>query len=921
MASTPEDPSQTPEPRITFFPWQPAADVQALVDRFGLPPLRHGAELAAAGEVTFTEMDTKAYVANVSGHTVRYGTDPVLDSTSCTCASHLPDRCRHVAAVALLVLGRGRVPPEAAAGFSGFVRGYSRKFFAYEGTARQMDPAEDPDGAASAGAGGRLSDDECAELAATALTELRAYGGGESALAERSALTDWANDVRRIARRMRGGGRTDAAVRLLRDAIPLERQALRRVADAEAGDDKGTPEADPESARKRRLRRLRNGLRRPLIDALVLCEPAQTEEMLRWVEELLDTERDYEETIDFSHLWALLDDDQLAGMDAWFARRGDGRVTDWTRRLAIAEYFGDEARIRDLLAHAPEGTHVTVMRHHLEQPPTPESLATLAGYLDQGLVGAAGDLGDLVYGPAVADWLAASPRPEAAALLQRMAVELFDADRAWDSSCLLVQAFGRNEVTRMRALGMAGVPGERRDDLMPPAQLLTATIIDAVFLPPDPDLELVDVPTAELFDSDQAHSAAINMKGRLPATAANLAMASAFHPKPYPFLPWGFLPPDVSPNVITVYFARQDQGKPWLFWNFVVDLAHRYPPLGTEADVLDREGLAEGGWWPETCDGGDIDLSAALSELPGGDGRPAGTGRPAAANRPAVRRAPRPEVPDPAPADLHPQLITGHVATLDDVRSLGYTAGAAFFGSDGRLDGFLTDAITDVTNGAAWLDAARRFPDTGLWPLRVGPEQAGTMPSVGVHHHADAAYAIAPDPLWSFFMPGRHDPTDAGLTIDTVWERVADAVGRRVHADLARAGTKPDDVLSGLGAPDGGMPGGRLLLVACHRPSDVPWILDFAVPDAGVTPGLVTGLLRSWEERFAVVPERLTATTMELQCAAPPEVDVDKQKLAEEVCFVVESGRVRGHVFHDGGDPGAGVDAIGDARHWFLGWG
>jgi len=109
---------------------------------------------------------------------------------------------------------------------------------------------------------------------------------------------------------------------------------------------------------------------------------------------------------------------------------------------------------------------------------------------------------------------------------------------------------------------------------------------------------------------------------------------------------------------------------------------------------------------------------------------------------------------------------------------------------------------------------------------------------------------------------------------------VAEFVSWVPHLELASPSALPDDVLGSLGpAPYSE----QLVLVPCHRPADAPLALDFGIPNGGITPGIMTGVLRSWEQRFGLVPVELALEWTGFQVVAPPKDQATIERLAEEV--------------------------------------
>lgn len=107
-----------------------------------------------------------------------------------------------------------------------------------------------------------------------------------------------------------------------------------------------------------------------------------------------------------------------------------------------------------------------------------------------------------------------------------------------------------------------------------------------------------------------------------------------------------------------------------------------------------------------------------------------------------------------------------------------------------------------------------------------------------------------------------------------------------------------------------------LLLVACHRPSQVQSILDFGVPNDCATPGLFAGILPSWELRSGVVPVCLDVGSTAFQCLFPPVDRLNAERLAEEVGMIAPDSLAQGGISSEHGDD----QTLFGARCWDIWW-
>jgi Domain of unknown function (DUF4253) len=72
-----------------------------------------------------------------------------------------------------------------------------------------------------------------------------------------------------------------------------------------------------------------------------------------------------------------------------------------------------------------------------------------------------------------------------------------------------------------------------------------------------------------------------------------------------------------------------------------------------------------------------------------------------------------------------------------------------------------------------------------------------------------------------------------------------------------------------------------LLLVSCNRPADVGAVLDSV--HSSIPHPVLTGLLRSWEERFGMIPVQIDAASVTLHISAPPTTLEQAEALVAEI--------------------------------------
>ncbi|MDR0592544.1 MAG: DUF4253 domain-containing protein [Bifidobacteriaceae bacterium] len=134
---------------------------------------------------------------------------------------------------------------------------------------------------------------------------------------------------------------------------------------------------------------------------------------------------------------------------------------------------------------------------------------------------------------------------------------------------------------------------------------------------------------------------------------------------------------------------------------------------------------------------------------------------------------------------------------------------------------------------------------------------------------------------------------------------------------LATGPPMPADILSRLAVP--AQPE-RLSLLACRRPADAVFILDFGVANDDAPPGLFAGVLRSWEARFGAVPVMLTVAWTAFQVLSPPVDAMDVDRLAGEVITFAEDSAAQGGFYVRHPDHRAGVRELVQSREWLIWW-
>lgn len=348
------------------FTWQPVADYREPAEAIDLDVLFESMQLADS--VRFHRGYFDEYSATVRGAKVTYEGVGSSSSASCSrCCSCGADYCRHIGAVALLVLGRGRVPPEAEAALVGPVfdvnevigsmtpesmrevlRALTRTRAAVTPMLRMRVSlnATFSDGAWLA------ADPNSAprHKLETQLASLKAMAGNidylDAAVAEFCGLAD----------RFIAAGFGDRISPLLFDAVRVAREAVRELA--------ARPPQPPSADHIAMMREIdspgleldltpqpvdgeRLGSFVPqLVARLVEARPTQDDRLLSSVIGILSEDDPGEATIQNDQLQALLSPPQMVRLLDWLMGSEDQSLAALRRQMTLAGYIGDVDRMR-----------------------------------------------------------------------------------------------------------------------------------------------------------------------------------------------------------------------------------------------------------------------------------------------------------------------------------------------------------------------------------------------------------------------------------------------------------------------------------------------------------------------------------------------------------------------------------------------
>lgn len=275
------------------------------------------------------------------------------------------------------------------------------------------------------------------------------------------------------------------------------------------------------------------------------------------------------------------------------------------------------------------------------------------------------------------------------------------------------------------------------------------------------------------------------------------------------------------------------------------------------------------------------------------------------------------------PDGLSPPLWADTRPTEETLANLSLPEGTVVHGNDSQLLGW-ESGHTDSDLAALWLTCAQQFPSTGLWPIcdapGLGPTRRWNLLMDDGRPHWLDPYALPSDVYDAVNVADRQDYfQDPEDDPDFHQEVMKDYGIKDTSMTLAQATPMPADPLSALMTPSDSFAPTRLTLVACRRPSDAVLVLDFGVANDSATPGIFAGVLRSWEERFGVVPVMLHPAWTSFQVLAPPTQEAEIERLAAEaVSFAGDSAAQGGLHIYYGED--VSPQEFARSREWLIWW-
>lgn len=224
---------------------------------------------------------------------------------------------------------------------------------------------------------------------------------------------------------------------------------------------------------------------------------------------------------------------------------------------------------------------------------------------------------------------------------------------------------------------------------------------------------------------------------------------------------------------------------------------------------------------------------------------------------------------------------------------------------------------------ALWQRLVSAYPQTGLWPIAIASAKAWDYQSPfgaeGWPRHWANPFQIPTDAFNSLDMDDRGGTDPEYYSRSDFIETVSCDLPWAPTLTLAPGTQLPTQPFAQLTAfrrePE------RIALVPCSRPSDAVMRLGFGIPNSDVTPGILTGVLRSWESRFGVVPALLDVGWTEFHVITPPTSITASRQLAEEIIALADDSWMQGGFNTvEGKVPMSAPDTMTRSHHWAIWW-
>ena len=230
-------------------------------------------------------------------------------------------------------------------------------------------------------------------------------------------------------------------------------------------------------------------------------------------------------------------------------------------------------------------------------------------------------------------------------------------------------------------------------------------------------------------------------------------------------------------------------------------------------------------------------------------------------------RAARPGVP-PAPGPLQLSSVSLGPGRPVRVQEPGADAPAVLWVTDHAVPAPVS----------AWWRLVEQFPDTGLWPVLLqGLYDGSGRPWNGEFDPSTESDVDALDPH-DVLADGWHGSL---VPINNPWAAGTGPLAPfgPLFPGLAPCGPAVDD--AGIALPAGVE--ARIGLVSCRRPADAIALVGWLGAINVRTPGEVSAVLRTWEDRFGAYLVGLGFATITLLVTRPPVDDDEAVHVAAEI--------------------------------------
>lgn len=484
---------------------QPLNSFEDLVEVFGTERVRRC--LSMALDVVLTGRGIGTYLAEVDGESVEYDAMMLPGVTSCTCDNFTVRHfCDHVAAVAVIVFGRGSMPDEAE----------------LDSELDSLSPAE------------IINSLPVEDLREILLSQLEATIPLDIALRLREqteqslAVPYGSDDTERFAPVRSAAdifdqfaGDSDA----LNAAVENFINVVTPFQQAGYGPRLVQPVMEAASKIQKLIQKIGPSERLystwdSVVDMVKACSVPADERLVGWVEETLGNEKSGQEFLTLDKIFSLLSDNQLRELIDWLCEQKDGRIETWERTISISEKLSLDGVYSYQMLHVPRAAWNLAADRVLHKSPTTERVMYIRNFFEQGLF-AFGRSSEATYAAKPAfKWLMESNLPEANTLYNDMVLALFDPRHPWESLEAAAAVGPMTAADEEKYLAQA-------EEILGAEQFRLFQVILKTFgLEAKRDSVLISRGDAAMLDYDQSWLAFEKLRYTFPLTAINLGLGS-----------------------------------------------------------------------------------------------------------------------------------------------------------------------------------------------------------------------------------------------------------------------------------------------------------------------------------------------------------------------------------------------------------